>query len=71
MKEEAILAILRKHGEVTFSELLERVEQMLRGKFQGSISWYATNVKLDLEARKIILCTRGAGQQKVRLGKGK
>jgi hypothetical protein len=35
---------------LTHLELTKCVNQKLSGKFQGSISWYAETVKLDLEA---------------------
>ncbi len=45
------------------------VEQKLRGRFGGSIPWYYTAVKLDLETRGEILCTRkGGSEQVLRLG---
>jgi hypothetical protein len=50
----AILEALRKQGPLTFTDLTAVVHKTLDGKFDGSISWYATTVKLDLEARKQI-----------------
>jgi hypothetical protein len=47
----AILDSLREHGELTFSDLVLAVNRRLRGRFDGSVSWYVTTVKLDLEAR--------------------
>ena len=47
----AILDSLREHGELTFAELTEDVRRKLEGSFDGSINWYVTTVKLDLEAR--------------------
>lgn len=47
----AILRSLRHHGVMTFDELVEDVRSKLEGTFAGSISWYVTTVKLDLEAR--------------------
>lgn len=51
---QAILEALQKHGDMTFSELGQIVEKSLTGRFKGSIGWYYTTVKLDLEARGII-----------------
>jgi hypothetical protein len=51
--EKAILSTLR-NKELTHTELLDRVNTSLKGKFSGNISWYAETVKLDLEARKTI-----------------
>lgn len=50
----AILESLQENGALTFTELTEAVQRKLDGKFDGSISWYTTAVKLDLEARKQI-----------------
>lgn len=52
LKQAILTAIARK--ELTHTELFERVNKTLRGKFSGNINWYAETVKLDLEARKII-----------------
>jgi hypothetical protein len=51
--KRAILSALRGR-ELTHSELFSRLNQILKSKFQGNISWYGETVKLDLEARKII-----------------
>ena len=48
---EAIVLSLRKHGTLTFGDLTAEVRKRLEGEFAGSISWYVTTVKLDLEAR--------------------
>lgn len=48
---EAILEAVRCNGELTFKELMQAVEHQLIGTFYGSIPWYITTVKLDLEAR--------------------
>ena len=52
LKQAILTAVTRK--ELTHTELFERVNKTLRGKFSGNINWYAETVKLDLEARKII-----------------
>jgi hypothetical protein len=49
-----ILDLLRANGEMTFTELSAAVNERLEGKFDGSVSWYVTTVKLDLEARNVI-----------------
>ena len=51
---EAIITCLSRSGELTFSQLANVVEEALEENFEGSIRWYFTTVKLDLEARKII-----------------
>ncbi len=45
-----ILTVIGTYGEITFTELVEAVNERLTGKFDGSISWYLVTVKLDLEA---------------------
>jgi len=67
MMKDAILAILHESGEITFGGLMELIEKRLAGKFDGSISWYCTNIKLDLEARKTITVTRLKGRQTIRV----
>ena len=51
--KKAILAALRNR-ELTHTELFDHLNKRLRGKFSGSINWYAETVKLDLEARKFV-----------------
>jgi Family of unknown function (DUF6958) len=63
--KEAILSVL-KNKELTHTELFDRLNQRLEGKFAGSINWYAETVKLDLEARKLLERT-SAKPQKYRL----
>lgn len=50
----AIVAALQEQNGMTFGELAEAVTQRLAGRFEGSISWYVTTVKLDLEARGMV-----------------
>jgi len=47
----AIIDIVYEQDGITFSELVKATEVYLQGKFEGSITWYVTTVKLDLEAR--------------------
>ena len=63
--KEAILSALQKK-ELTHTELFTRLNNGLKDKFSGNISWYGETVKLDLEARKIIERT-SAKPQKYRL----
>jgi hypothetical protein len=51
MIRKAILSILRTQKEMTFMALARAVEKDVRGKFEGSVTWYVTTVNLDLEAR--------------------
>ncbi len=66
MVKRAILDSLSQR-EMTFRGLIEEVENKLKGQFDGSISWYVTTVKLDLEARKIIERVPGKTPQHIRL----
>jgi hypothetical protein len=52
LKRAIVTALARR--ELTHTELFERLDKSLAGKFDGNISWYAETVKLDLEARKLI-----------------
>ena len=46
----AILSVLDEHEDYAFADLLDSVSERLPD-FEGSVGWYATTVKLDLEAR--------------------
>ena len=48
---KAILSTLRAQKEMTFTNLSRAVEKEVNGNFEGSVTWYVTTVKLDLEAR--------------------
>ncbi len=68
---EAIVTTLEETGASTFKDLSQAVEQKLEGRFEGSIGWYYTTVKLDLEARGVIECVRQSkGSQQIRLLQG-
>ena len=51
--KNAILSALRE-SDLTHTQLFSRLNQRLKNKFSGNISWYGETVKLDLEARRII-----------------
>lgn len=51
---EFILETLSGHESLSFSDMGDIAVEQLTGKFEGSIMWYYTSVKLDLEARGII-----------------
>jgi hypothetical protein len=63
---EAILAALAEREPQTFYELLHSIEPGLQGRFEGSIGWYYTSVKLDLEARGEIARIAGTSPQQIR-----
>ena len=52
-----LLAVLAKK-ELTHTELMEALYQKVKDDFAGGVQWYGETVKLDLEARKIIVRTR-------------
>lgn len=64
----AILAsIADNDGEIAFKDLATAVTNHLSAPFDGSIGWYTTTVKLDLEARHEIERVPGVSPQRVRL----
>jgi hypothetical protein len=60
--KKAILSALQK-DELTHTELFSRLNENLKNKFRGNISWYGETVKLDLEARKMIERTSSKPQK--------
>ena len=64
---QTIQEIIRQQGEISFNDLMQAVNERLQGKMAGSISWYVTTVKLDLEARGVIARVPGAKPQRLRL----
>jgi hypothetical protein len=64
---EAILSALHKQNEITFMNLSRAVEKEVNGNFEGSVTWYVTTVKLDLEARGLIKRVPNSRPQLVRL----
>ena len=68
---EAIITSLQKEQPVTFNELSRTVSAHLNGKFDGSITWYYTTVKLDLEARGEIERVPKSSPQQIRLAASK
>ena len=47
----AILENLRAYGALSFTRLGNLLEEQLLKNFDGSVMWYYTTVKLDMEAR--------------------
>lgn len=64
---QAILDAIRQRGVIPFSELPAAVEANLTHPLDGSIGWYTTTVKLDLEARGEIERIPGRSPQQLRL----
>jgi len=69
MIRKAIMSELRSNKEMTFMKLSRAVEKEVRGKFDGSVMWYVTTVKLDLEARGEVKRVPNSRPQLVRLAK--
>lgn len=69
MIHKAIMNAIRSQGVITFQGLVSLVEYSLRNRFEGSVPWYVTTVKLDMEARGEIERIEGDGEQKFRLSK--
>lgn len=63
----AILCVLQKEKEITFMNLSRAVEKEVNGTFEGSVTWYVTTVKLDLEARGVVKRVPGSRPQLVKL----
>jgi len=53
--KSVLLKLIKKHGEISYADLNDLAVDELTGKFAGSIPWYVVTVKLDLEARNIII----------------
>ena len=63
----AILCVLQRHKEITFMNLSRAVEKEVNGNFDGSVTWYVTTVKLDMEARGEIKRVPSSRPQLVKL----
>jgi hypothetical protein len=64
---KAILSTLDSEKEMTFMNLSRAVEKEVNGNFEGSVTWYVTTVKLDLEARGVVKRVRHSRPQLVKL----
>jgi hypothetical protein len=64
---KAILCVLEEKKEMTFMNLSRAVEMEVNGNFDGSVMWYVTTVKLDMEARGEIKRVTNSRPQLVRL----
>jgi hypothetical protein len=67
MIRKAILCVLETQKEITFMNLSRAVEKEVNGNFEGSVMWYVTTVKLDLEARGQIKRVPNSRPQLVKL----
>ena len=64
---KAIFCVLQTEKEMTFMKLSRAVEKEVNGNFDGSVMWYVTTVKLDMEARGEIKRVANSRPQLVRL----
>ena len=64
-----ILKAIKSRGTLPFKDLLTEVNKELKSSFEGSVSWYVTTVKLDLEARGEIERIPGSSPQILQLTK--
>jgi len=60
-------SIADNDGEIAFKDLATAVTNHLSVPFYGSIGWYTTTIKLDLEARNEIERVPGVSPQRLRL----
>ena len=66
---KAILSTLHTQKEISFMNLSRAVEKQVGHSFNGSVMWYVTTVKLDLEARGEIKRVPNSRPQLVKLSK--
>jgi hypothetical protein len=66
---KAILSTLTEKKEISFMNLSRAVEKEVNGTFDGSVMWYVTTVKLDLEARGEVKRVPNSRPQLVKLAK--
>jgi len=66
---KAIMTALRAQKEISFMNLSRAVEKEVNGTFEGSVNWYVTTVKLDLEARGTVQRVPNSRPQLVKLVK--
>jgi len=66
---KAIMTALRAQKEISFMHLSRAVEKEVNGTFEGSVNWYVTTVKLDLEARGTVKRVPNSRPQLVKLVK--
>jgi hypothetical protein len=66
---DAILAAIAERGQVPFKKLAGEVTARLPQGFDGSVGWYTTTVKLDLEARGLIERLPGKSPQVLQMRK--
>ena len=63
----AIFCVLQRQKEMPFMKLSRAVEKEVNGNFDGSVTWYVTTVKLDMEERGEIKRVPNSRPQLVKL----
>lgn len=63
----AILDLVKEQEGITFKELLTKAIENYGKTFDGSVGWYVTTIKLDLEARGMIERIGKTSPQRLRL----
>jgi len=48
---QGIIDVLEKNGEMKPMKMLHALDEHLRGRIDGSITWYGESVKLDMQAK--------------------
>jgi len=66
---KAIFSALKQKKEMPFMKLARAVEKEMNGNFDGSVTWYVTTVKLDMEARGEVKRVPNSRPQLVKLVK--
>ena len=64
---KAIMEILDEQKTISFKDRTIALGGKLEGNFDGSIGWYTTTIKLDLEARGLIERIPGRRPQMIQL----
>ena len=67
MVRQAVEEALQAQPGATYSELTDAVGQRIGDVFDGSVGWYVTSVKLDLEARGVLERVDGRSPQRLQL----
>lgn len=54
----AIHAYLEDVGSASLKSITSAVKEQVGSTFEGSVGWYVTTVKLDMESRGMLVCDR-------------
>ena len=55
---DAINTYLHETGTASLKEITHAVKESVGNSFDGSVGWYVTTVKLDMESRGALICDR-------------